>query len=142
MLYSRFSLVIYFIHHINSVYMSVPISQFIPSPLPLLVSIHLFSKSVSLFLLANKIIYTIFLDSTYMRYTPFLGGEFESEFGGAYRTWKLLLLDSSCGAPDFPMDLESRKSRQQCWPPVTSSFSQFYQGASVALWRLIPLLWF
>lgn len=59
-----------------------------------------------------------------------------------WRTWKLLLLDSSCGAPDFPMDLESRKSRRQYWPPVTSSFSQFYQCASVALWRLIPLLWF
>ena len=53
-LYSRFLLVIYFIH--ISVYMSVPISQFIPPPPPLschfphLVSIHLFSTSVSLFL--------------------------------------------------------------------------------------------
>ena len=32
-LYSRFSLVIYFMHSINSVYMSIPISQFIPPPL-------------------------------------------------------------------------------------------------------------
>ena len=43
-LYSRFSLVIYFIHSINSVCMSIPISQFIPSPLSPLVSIHLFSS--------------------------------------------------------------------------------------------------
>ena len=33
-LYSRFSLVTYFIHSINSVYMSVPISHFIPPPRP------------------------------------------------------------------------------------------------------------
>ena len=32
-LYSRLSLVIYFIHSINTVYMSIPVSQFIP-PLP------------------------------------------------------------------------------------------------------------
>ena len=69
-LYSRFLLVIYFIH--TGVYMSIRISQFIPpSPLPALhfprlVSIHLFSASVSLLLLANKFICTIFLDSTYM----------------------------------------------------------------------------
>ena len=52
-LYSRFLLVIHFIH--NSVYMSIPISQFIPPPppplhFPPLVSIRLFSTSVSLFL--------------------------------------------------------------------------------------------
>ena len=52
-LYSRFLLVIYFIH--ISVYMSIPISQFIPPPpphhhFPPLVSIRLFSTSVSLFL--------------------------------------------------------------------------------------------
>ena len=54
-LYIRFLLVIYFIH--ISVYMSIPISQFIPPPppppprhFPPLVSIHLFSTSVSLFL--------------------------------------------------------------------------------------------
>ena len=51
-LYSRFSLVIYFIH--ISVYMSIPISQFIPPPppppcrFPPLVSIRLFSTSVSI----------------------------------------------------------------------------------------------
>ena len=49
MLYSLFSLVIYFIH--CSVYMSIPVSQFIP-PLPSHpVSIRLFSTSVSLFLM-------------------------------------------------------------------------------------------
>ena len=43
-LYSRFSLVIYFIHSINSVYLSIPISQFIsPPPLSPLVQ---FSHSV------------------------------------------------------------------------------------------------
>ena len=54
-LYSRLLLVIYFIH--ISVYMSIPISQFIPPPppppphnFPPLVSISLFSTSVSLFL--------------------------------------------------------------------------------------------
>ena len=51
-LYSRFLLVIYFIH--ISVYMSIPISQFIPPPppsqFPPLASLRLFSTSVSLFL--------------------------------------------------------------------------------------------
>ena len=51
-LYSRLSLVIYFIHSISSVYMSIPISQFIPLPFPF-VSIRLFSISVSLFLLCK-----------------------------------------------------------------------------------------
>ena len=50
--YNRFLLVIYFIH--ISVYMSIPGSQFIPPPppchIPRLVTIHLFSTSVSLFL--------------------------------------------------------------------------------------------
>ena len=42
-LYSQFSLIIYFIHSISSVYMSIPISQFIPpSSFPPLVSIHFF----------------------------------------------------------------------------------------------------
>jgi len=36
-LYSRFSLVTFFIHSIKSVYMSIPISQFIPTHLPPLV---------------------------------------------------------------------------------------------------------
>ena len=52
-LYSRFLLVIHFIH--ISVYMSIPISQFITQPpylghFPLLVAIRLFSTSVSQFL--------------------------------------------------------------------------------------------
>ena len=50
-LYSRFSLVIYFIH--SSIYMSVPISPFIPLPFPPLVTISLFSTSVTLFLLCK-----------------------------------------------------------------------------------------
>ena len=53
-LYSRFLLVIYFIH--ICVYMSIPTSQFIPLPpphlsrFPHLVFLHLFSKSVFLLL--------------------------------------------------------------------------------------------
>ena len=54
-LYSRFSLVIYFIHSMNiSVYMSIPISQFTPPPLPPQVSTCLFSASVSLFLSCSQ----------------------------------------------------------------------------------------
>ena len=49
-LWSRISWVIYFIHSINSVQLSIPISQFIPCPVFPLVSICLFSMSVSLFL--------------------------------------------------------------------------------------------
>ena len=49
MLYNRFSLVIYFIY--SSVYISIPVSQFIP-PSPSSLGVHtLFSMSVSLFLL-------------------------------------------------------------------------------------------
>ena len=48
---NQFSLVIYLIHGINSVCVSIPISQ--SSPLLPLVSIHLFSISVSLLLLCK-----------------------------------------------------------------------------------------
>ena len=63
-LYSRFLLVIYFIH--ISVYMSIPISQFIPPPTfppwcPYVCSLHL----CLYFCLANRFICTVFLDSTY-----------------------------------------------------------------------------
>ena len=44
---------IYFILNIGNGYMSIPISQFIPLPLSSLVSMHLFSMSVSLFLLCK-----------------------------------------------------------------------------------------
>ena len=69
-LYSRFLLVIYFIH--ISVYMSIPISQFITTPpphpatfppwCPYVCSLHL----CLYFCPANRFICTIFLDSTYM----------------------------------------------------------------------------
>ena len=61
-----FSLVIYFIY--SSVYMSVPISQFILPPLPHLVTISLFLHLWLCFCFANKFISTIFLDSAYKRY--------------------------------------------------------------------------
>ena len=63
MLYSRFSLVIYFIH--SSAYMSIPISQFITPPsfpprCPYVCSLPL----CLYFCFANRFICTIFLDST------------------------------------------------------------------------------
>ena len=61
-LYSRFSLVIYFMH--SSEYVSVPISQSIPPLLP-----SLFPSISFLFLyfcFTNKFIYAIFLDSAYI----------------------------------------------------------------------------
>ena len=52
-LYSKFLLIIYFIY--TSVYILMPISSFIPviRPLSPLVTISLFSKSVSLFLVCK-----------------------------------------------------------------------------------------
>ena len=46
-LYNRFSLAVCFIPHISSVYVSIPVSQLIPTPLPPLVSICLLSRSVN-----------------------------------------------------------------------------------------------
>ena len=46
-------LISYFIHGINSVCVLIPVSQLLPSPLSTLVSIHLFSTFVSLFLLCK-----------------------------------------------------------------------------------------
>ena len=67
LLYSRFSLVMYFIH--NSMYMSIPIFQFNPPALPPLVSICLFSRYMCLsFCFLNKFIGIIFIDSTYKQY--------------------------------------------------------------------------
>ena len=64
LIYSRSLLVIYYI--CNSVYMSTPISQF---PLPyLLVTVSLFSTSITLFLFVAKFICTLSLDSTCKRY--------------------------------------------------------------------------
>ena len=57
-----------FIPSINRVYVSAPIFQFIPLPFLPLVSIHLFSTSVSLFLLCLWVHLYHFLDSTYKQY--------------------------------------------------------------------------
>ena len=66
MLYSRSLLVIYFVY--SSVYMSIPISQFIPPPLipwkPQVCFLHPWLY----FCFVNKFICTIFLDSTYNWY--------------------------------------------------------------------------
>ena len=60
-----FSLVIsVFIHNINSVCVSTPVSQFLP-PLPSSPLVSVYSLCFY-FYFANKIIYTIFLDSTYI----------------------------------------------------------------------------
>ena len=68
-LYSRFSLVIYFIHSINSAYMSIPISQFIPTPPFLPWNPYIHSLCLSLyFCFANKFICIVLLDSTYKQY--------------------------------------------------------------------------
>ena len=61
-LYSRFSLVVYFIHtnSISSVYVSIPISRFLPPPLPLW-NPYICSLGLCFyFCFASKIIYTIF----------------------------------------------------------------------------------
>ena len=50
---TRYVLISYLIHSINSVCVLIPVSQLLPSPLSTLVSIHLFSTSVSLFLLCK-----------------------------------------------------------------------------------------
>ena len=68
-LYTRFLLVIYFIHiHVS---MSIPISQFIPLPPPPTFPSwcpYVCSLYLSLyFCLADRFICTIFLDSAYMR---------------------------------------------------------------------------
>ena len=58
----QFSLIIYFIHNINSVYMSISISQFIPPP-PCFPPQYPYVCSLCLclyFCFVNKIIYTIF----------------------------------------------------------------------------------
>jgi len=51
--YGKFSLIIYFMHSISSVYMSIPIFQFASPLLSCMVSIHSFSTSVFLFLLCK-----------------------------------------------------------------------------------------
>ena len=68
-LYSMFPSVVHFIHSINNVYVSIPVSQFLlphpfPSWYPYICSLHW----CLYFCFAAKITYTIFLDSTYMRY--------------------------------------------------------------------------
>ena len=71
-LYSRFLLVMCFIH--STVYMSIPLSQFISPPLPTLETISLFSMSVTHFCFANKFI--TFLDFTYKWYNICLSFSF------------------------------------------------------------------
>ena len=69
-LYSRVSLVVCLIH--GGVHRSVPISQFIPPP-PSPHGVHMFVLCVCLYVcFANKIIYTTFLDSTYVHYCTFV----------------------------------------------------------------------
>ena len=117
-LYSRFLLVIYFIH--ISEYMSIPISQFITPPLPFtafppwcpyVCSLHLCLN----FCPANRFICTIFLGSTYIcrKYFCFSLASARgmgSLFTGLHRSVKSL----SCPglATAFCMILVSQR-----WPP-------------------------
>ena len=72
-LYSRFSLVIYFIHSINSVYMSIPISQFIPPLLSPLVSMFDLYICVSIKLHFLKHVFeTLPIIQTYCFFLSFL----------------------------------------------------------------------
>ena len=57
MVYSRFSLVIYFIHSISDVYMSIPISQLIPPIFPYVCALYLFVC----FCFANNIIESLLI---------------------------------------------------------------------------------
>ena len=50
---SRFSLVLYFMHSINSIYMFIPVSQFFPPPLPL--SVHIFVLYICVFISSLQI---------------------------------------------------------------------------------------
>ena len=67
-LYNRFSLVVLFINIIHGIYMSIPVFQFIPPIPPPLVSMHLFSRSLSLFVLCkyDYLYHFFFSGSTYM----------------------------------------------------------------------------
>ena len=66
-LYSRSFLFICF--NYSSVYRLIPDSQLVPPPpSPPLVTISSFSKSVSLLLFVNMLVYIIFLDSIYKEY--------------------------------------------------------------------------
>ena len=55
-----------FLHSIKSVYVSIPISQFLPFPFPPLYPYICSLRLCLYFYFANRIICTIFLDSTYM----------------------------------------------------------------------------
>jgi len=77
LLYSRFSLVIYFIH--SRVYMPIPTSQFIPPPFPTLYPYICFPYICLYFFFVNKFIWDIFLDSIYKWYYMM--------FAAAYDVW-------------------------------------------------------
>ena len=77
-------LFIHFTRSINSVYMSVPISHFLPVPSPL--GVHMFVLYICLyFCFANEIIYTIFLDFIYMCYYTIFVFLFLTHFLGLFK---------------------------------------------------------
>ena len=79
--YSMFPSVVSFIHSINNVYMSMPVSQFLPPhPFPAWYP-YICSLCMCLyFCSAYEIIYIIFLDSTYMHYYTILAFLFLTYF--------------------------------------------------------------
>ena len=69
MLYSMFPSVVYFMHSINNVYVLIPVSQFLPPhPSPPWYPYSCSPRLCLYFCSSDKIICTIFLDSTYMHY--------------------------------------------------------------------------
>ena len=88
-LYSRFSLVIYSIH--SSTHLCLYVNPNLPihptTPLPLLVSIHFFSTSVSLFLLCKSVHLFFFLSCLQLSFPSIESNEYIAH--GQYATWAL-----------------------------------------------------
>ena len=67
--YSKFASVVYFIHSISNVYVSIPLSQFLPPhPFPPWYPYIRFLCLCLYFCFADKFICILFLDSIYKRY--------------------------------------------------------------------------
>ena len=119
-IYSMFSVVIHLIHSINSIYVLIPISQFLP-PHPLCSWYPLiYSLPLSLYVcFANRIIYTILLTE---RLSTALGLPW-------WLRWQRICLD--CGEPEFNPWVRKIPWRR-AWQPT----SVFLPGES--LWTEEP----
>ena len=93
MLYSRFLLVIYFIHSINTVYMSIPISQFLPpSPIDLVFTLSWYSNNYSFVLL--------WMQTRGQTHSPYSGSTFlaTASPGKSWESYSSL----KCPSPAYP----------------------------------------